>query len=156
MKINGEKIIRFCGHSSDPSVYSGRGATLADLNSNLLEKIYALLQIEAGPEVAEKFVQFVYDLEKLSMTSFLNRFYEFCRQGGNYVCRPHDILEEHDVGPDGEYRFGIVMSSILAVATGQNLRDDTEEIRRDFLVKHENEFTRNKQQDKKRRLHAIV
>lgn len=29
MKINGEKIIRFCGHSSDPSVYSGRGATLA-------------------------------------------------------------------------------------------------------------------------------
>ena len=39
-KLIAEQIVRTAGMSNRPGYYSGRGATISDLNSDSLEKIY--------------------------------------------------------------------------------------------------------------------
>lgn len=60
-----------CGMSARPGFYSGRGATLSDLDSARLEKIWTAIRDHAGEAAAGAFVQMVDAMPSLSATDFL-------------------------------------------------------------------------------------
>jgi len=128
------------GMSARPEFYSGRGAIVTDLDSVNLEMIYDGVKNEYGNEAAGRFVQFVYDLEKLSATAFLNAFYQFVSQGCNYKAKPHRKADDVDVGPDNGGRLATGMATIAGVMFGSSDRDETEQIRGPFLRKHDQEY----------------
>jgi hypothetical protein len=126
--------------SPRPEYYSGRGAVRSDLNSDLLELIYAGVKQEAGDEAAANFVQFVCDFDKLAATTFLNEFYAFCNCGCVYVPRKHSAIDELDPGPDNGSRDVVGFGMMMSAMSGMMDRDETESIRNAFLAQHRGEF----------------
>lgn len=154
--IDGYDIIRdHTNMSLRPECYSGRGATTGDLNSEILEKIHGRLKRGWGDKVAANFVQFIYDFDKLSATAFLNAFYQFCANGGEYETRPQTAADHIDVGPDmedGRREFGAAIG-MFAHLGGGNERDDTEAIRDPFLWRHRDEYTPDPEKEGKKTRH---
>jgi hypothetical protein len=141
--INGHMIISQYTQnrmSTRPEFYSGRGATTSDLNSSLLELIYAGVKQEAGDEAAANFVQFVCDFDKLAATTFLNEFYAFCDCGCTYTPRKHSAIDELDPGPDNDSRDVVGLGMMMSAMSGMMDRDETESIRNAFLANHRSEF----------------
>ena len=124
--------------SGRPEYYSGRGATLSDLNSELLQMIWKGVKKEVGKKAAAAFVEMVVDIEVLSATCFLNTLYSLEARGWIWTKpnRCQGNLDHIDVGPDGEGRFAVGMASIAAWMGGGSSRDDTLMIRGEFLAKH--------------------
>ena len=128
--------------SPRPEFYSGRGAIVCDLCSGHLEMIYRGVKQEYGDDAAKQFVQMVCDMPKLSATLFLQQFHAFV--GRNCMWNLRDPLEtnEIDVGPDdgnGGRNLG-AMCALTNVLSGAVERNETEEIRTQFLLKHRDEF----------------
>lgn len=122
-----------------PEYYSGRGATLSDLNSGLLEKIHQGVLAEHGKDAAEGFVDMVENIDVLSATLFLNSLYELEACRWKWHQKKGSKASEHiDVGPDdGTDRRNIQgQISILAWTTGGSTRDDTFMIKSEFLAAH--------------------
>lgn len=124
--------------SARPEFYSGRGATLTDLNSDILEKLYAAIKVEYGVQPAAAFVKMVADIKPLSATAFLNRLYALEGSGWQFKTRLQ-CDSDIDLGPDNEGRMSIALATIGNLLGGR-LNDETEAIRRPFLMKHQEEF----------------
>lgn len=134
-----------------PEFFAGRGATTSDLNSELLELIYGGVKKEFGDEAAANFVQFVYDQDKLAATLFLNAFYfEFVGNNCKWTPRTveHNLVDELDCGPDNGNRLATGMAAIAGVLGGQVNRDQTEQIRGDFLWRHKEEYKPDPKREK--------
>ncbi len=124
--------------SGRPEYYSGRGATLSDLNSELLQMIWKRVKKEVGKKAAAAFLEMVADIEVLSATCFLNTLYSLEARGWVWTKpnRCQGDMDHIDVGPDGEGRLAVGMASIAAWAGRGSSRDDTLMIRAEFLAKH--------------------
>lgn len=124
--------------SSRPDFYSGRGAILSDLDSDLLERIYKGVKNEIGNEAAENFVQMVADIKILSATCFLNTLYglEVSKWVWKKSDRPDRAMDHIDLPHEHEGRFEAGMATIGAVLGGGLERDETHAIRGEFLQKH--------------------
>lgn len=124
--------------SSRPEFYSGRGAILSDLNSELLEMIHEGVRREIGEKAAKNFVQMVADIDVLSATFFLNSLYSLEANGWKWKKRSKkaEALDHVDVGPDGPGRFAIGMATIGSWMGGGSERNETPMISSDFLEKH--------------------
>jgi hypothetical protein len=70
-----KNIIRNAGMSTRPEYFSGRGATLADLDSEILQKIYQGIIDTFGTKAAKSFVDMVAKIKVLSATTFLEELY---------------------------------------------------------------------------------
>ena len=124
--------------SGRPEYYSGRGATLSDLNSELLQMIWKGVKKEIGKKAAAAFAEMVADIDVLSATCFLNTLYALEVQGWVWK-KPNGCqgdMDHIDVGPEGEGRLAVGMASIAAWMGGGSNRDDTLMIRGGFLAKH--------------------
>src|SRR3989338_9163592 len=75
-KLNAGEIVAKAGMSKRPEFYSGRGTILADLNSNILEKIYQEINEIHGEKVSKQFVKIVKEIPGLSATDFLLSLYK--------------------------------------------------------------------------------
>lgn len=128
MAISAREIVYSVkGMSGRPESYSGRGATMSDLDGEKLYAIYQKIVEELGTRQANAFVTMVEKLKTLSATNFLNALYALERNDWNLT----EFNESNiDVGPDGAGR------GIIALATvAESGRDDTEYIRLSFLRK---------------------
>lgn len=75
MAISARKIVYSVGMSGRPEFYSGRGATMSDLDGDRLYAIYQKIAQELGTRQADAFVTMVKKLKTLSATNFLNALY---------------------------------------------------------------------------------
>ncbi len=123
--------------SARPQFYSGRGAITSDLNDQILEKVYQGIQQGYGNEAAQAFAQMVGDIPKLSATDFLLTLYTLERRGWKWDKK----LSGNEKGiyvdgaNDGE-KMAIGFATIGGVMFGDNSRDETDYIRREFLKRH--------------------
>jgi hypothetical protein len=134
-----KEIIRSNGMSTRPEYYSGRGATLSDLNVNILEGIYQGILKEYSKDAAKNFVLMVADIKVLSATTFLIELFNLFYANWKYVEK-----EKHADGiaipknDEGEYDENSMLMGMIGVisAMSSNGRDDTERIRGGFLRSH--------------------
>lgn len=124
-------IIRESGMCNDPSYYSGRGAIIGDLNSEILEKVYQGIKSEHGESAAKAYEKLVAAIPKLSATDFLVSLYGLQANGWKFSKR---ILSKNK----GIYagNLGSALGTIASVAGGMYERDETGEIRAPFLSNH--------------------
>lgn len=129
MAISAREIVYSVkGMSGRPECYSGRGATMSDLDGDRLYAIYQKIAQELGTRQANAFVTMVEKLKTLSATNFLNALYALERNDWNLTEFNGSNI---DVGPDGAGRCMIALATV-AESLG---RDDTEYIRSSFLRK---------------------
>jgi hypothetical protein len=120
-----------------PEYFSGRGATLSDLNSEILEGIYKGLVKEVSKDAAENFVVLVAKFKCLSATAFLNDFIDWYCSG----CNEYQVRDTSDVdlGPDNEGRLAIGLATIGSMMFSSG-SDHTNQIREDFILGHRKEL----------------
>ncbi len=127
-------LVRECGMSSRPEYYSGRGATLSDLNSEILLKIQKRIKEVFGDKEAKAFVQMVKTLKTLSATTFLQELYIL--HSRDWQTKPNGVNDACGVvipkDDDGNYNIAGGMFGMLAAMTHDG-RDDTRQIRAQFL-----------------------
>ena len=140
--IDAKQIIQEAGMSTRPEFYSGRGATSSDLNDDILENVYRLIQQAhgaKGDEHAKQFAQMVADIPVLSATDFLLTLYKLelhdWKWDKNILGNENGIYVD---GPTDAAKFAVGMATIGNVMFGSRSRerDQTEYIRRLFLNRH--------------------
>ncbi len=137
-KLSAQEITREVGMSNRPEYYSGRGATVSDLNSKMLDEICGLVQKNHGRKASRNFVKMIEKMPVLSATDFLLSFYALEENGWEYEENrvrsdaPSGIIVRKD--SDGNYdpKHGMV-SIMSALSRGQ---DQTNSIKMPFLNKH--------------------
>jgi len=126
-------ILRNNQMSGSPYFYSGRGATLADLNSDILAGIHKGIKKEFGKKAAKNFVKMVAGIKVLSATTFLNELYSLHNHDWEYVEKEQDASGvDFAKNEDGSHNIASGMGTI-AVIFGNNGRDQTGSIRGKFL-----------------------
>lgn len=141
-----DDIIRDNRMSTSPEYYSGRGATLSDLDGQILEGIHRGIQKVYGKNAAKNFVKMVADIKVLSATTFLQELYQLFYNDWKYTEK-----EEHASGiavhknDEGEYDESSAISGMLGIfaAMSNGDRDQTGSIRNGFLINHGLEPKRN-------------
>ena len=131
-------ILRNNRMSTRPEYYSGRGATLSDLNGEILEGIYQGILKEFGKNAAKNYLKMVADIKVLSATTFLEEIYQLYFNEWKYTKK-----KKHANGitvpknKDGEYDESSMVSGMMGIfaAMGNN-RDETEIIKGSFLYNH--------------------
>lgn len=137
-----KEIIRNNNMSTRPEYYSGRGATISDLNEKILFGIHKDLKKEFGESAGNGFVKMVNGIKVLSATAFLNGLYELFYNKWEYnEMQPDSISIPKD--ENGEYNGLIGMLSVMGALSNGN-RDDTIQIKSHFLhrngIKQEHEY----------------
>jgi hypothetical protein len=131
-----KQIIRGNRMSTRPEYYSGRGATLSDLDYNILEGIYKGIKIEFGESAANSFVDMVDNIKVMSATTFLQELYMLFYNDWVYVIKEKDAsgiaVAKNE---DGDYDM---LSGIMGIFGGltSNQRDETPSIKNHFLFTH--------------------
>jgi hypothetical protein len=129
-------IIRNNQMCASPEFYSGRGATLSDLNDRILECIHRDIKKEYGVNAAKNFVKMVNDIKILSATTFLQELYDLFSNNWKYTNK-----KEYAAGvsvpknEDGEYDMGMGMFGMMQARMDSG-RDDTQMIKTGFLIRH--------------------
>jgi hypothetical protein len=130
-----KNIIRESNMSTRPEFYSGRGATLSDLNGQILQEIYNGIEKHFGDEAAENYVKMVDGIKVLSATTFLQELYDLYYSGWKYTPEKEDasgIAVHKD--EDGNYNTALGMFGVSLALS--NDRDDTNSIKAGFLLAH--------------------
>lgn len=133
-----KNIIRNNKMSTRPEYYSGRGATMSDLNIEILEGIYQEILKEYGKNAAKNYIKMIDDIKVLSATTFLEELYQLHNNNWKYSKK-----EQHANGisipknENGEYDETSAVSGMFGIyaAMGNN-RDDTISIKGGFLRTH--------------------
>lgn len=128
-------IIRNNRMSTRPEYYSGRGATLSDLDSKILQGIYLGIEKEFGLKAAKNYVKMVVGIKVLSATTFLNELYSLFYNNWKYKTKKTDesgIAIQKD--KNGEYNATHGMLSMFEAM--HNQRDDTMAIKGQFCYTH--------------------
>lgn len=126
------KIISSVGLSDSPEYYSGRGATISDIDGEKLYSIYKKILEEMGEKQAKAFVTMVKSLKQLSATNFINALYAL--EINDWKGFDEGNTDNVAVAPDGVER----KANGLATITEKIIfcgRDDTNRIRTSFLRK---------------------
>lgn len=123
-----------------PEYFSGRGATLSDLNSDILSGLHKGILKEIGEEAANNFILFVANFDCLSATAFLNEFYLWHANGCTAI--ETGQTTDVDLGSDREVADIIGMATIGSKMFSSG-RDDTNRIRSEFLQKHKQFLNEN-------------
>ena len=159
MTVTGEELIyRYCMGmlNPNPDFYAGRGNSVRDLNSSILEMLYGGIKIEFGPESARMFVNMVKNLKNTNAQNFLHEYYRMEKKGWRWVepvmkVRVRDTSSaqpqaarpptEVEYGPDGApvkpKRFIEIAN---AFARSGSLFGHDKEITQIFLEKHKDEI----------------
>ena len=134
-----QNIIRDNRMSCRPEYYSGRGATMSDLDGQILEGIYKGILKDYGKNAAKNYIKMVADIKVMSATTFLQELYDLFHNKWKYVEK-----EKHADGisipknEDGEYDEASAQSGMLGIfaALSSGGRDDTIRIKGGFLQSH--------------------
>lgn len=127
-----QEILLLAGLNPDHSYYSGRPATLSDLNSKILEQIYQGIAENISKEAADNYLQLVDEIECLSATAFIKMIYRLEKNEWEF-----DYTLAHNSNTSTN-SFGTMMGTIGSrfVYANRSKKDDTTHIKRDFLRSH--------------------
>lgn len=153
MTISYTDLCRNAGMCPSPSYYSGRGATMSDLDSNILEKMYQLIETHVGKDNADQFVRMVASIKVLSATDFLITLEGFVAQDFTWT------NESRTSDKNGVYadNFGSALATVAEVFGNRGQRrDDTMTIRSVFLAQHRDAVPNHKERalHNMRRMHG--
>lgn len=124
-------IIRNNRMSTRPEFYSGRGATLSDLDEKILFGIHKDLNKKFGKKAGNAFIKMIDGINVLSATAFLNGLYELFHNNWKYnEQKPESISIPKD--KDGNYNSTIGIVGIMESLFSSG-RDDTKRIKHWFL-----------------------
>jgi hypothetical protein len=135
--MSAQEIVGLCRMSGNPGFYSGRGATLSDLDSYILEDIYTGIKTAHGINAGEEFVQMVSEIPKMSATDFLVNLYNL--ESNEWKWDKRMVRDESGIyvgGTTDDQKFASGFLTIASVMAGMNNRDDTGYIKRPFLLNH--------------------
>jgi len=135
-KLDIKEIITKSGMSSRPGVHSGRGATISDLNSEILEKFYKNIKYEYGKFASEQFLEMVSEIPVMSATDFLLNLYKL--ESNNWKWKKSLLGNEKGVYIDGRTdneRLSVGFATIISML-GRNEMDDSNLIKCPFLKNH--------------------
>lgn len=124
-------IVRSVGMSDRPEYYSGRGATLTDLQDRHLEGIYQKIESAHGPDAAENYALMVADIPKLTATDFLLTLYAL--ESHRWIWDKKLLGNEKGIYVTGE---AVGFATLVGGMFGDLDRDETMGIRREFLRRH--------------------
>lgn len=132
-KMTAIKIVCSTGMSGRPEFFSGRGATLADLDGNRLFAIYNKIMEEIGEAAAKEFVTMIENIDCLSATNFLNCLYSLEANNWTYIPAEQSNI---DLGSDTPGRDAIAFASLFSSLFSSG--DATDCIRNSFfkLINH--------------------
>jgi len=129
-----KNIIRNNRMSTRPEYYSGRGATISDLDERILFGIHRDLKNEFGQAAGIGFVKMVAGIKVLLATAFLNGLYELFYNDWKYdEHQPDSISIPKD--KDGNYNSAIGMIGVMNSLFSDG-RDDTQRIKSYFLIRN--------------------
>ncbi len=131
-KMDAKTIIQESGMSGRPEFYSGRGATMSDLNYDILKKAATLIEKHHGKEALKNFVEMVGALPKATATDFLNQLYILEARDWKFEVRSMDHANGVDVG-DHQACLVPAMMTVAHAFDGMSDRNDTGSIRNQFL-----------------------
>lgn len=127
------EILTLSGVHPEPSHYSGRPATLSDLNSKILDKIFRDIAENISKEAADNYLQLVDELEYLSATAFLNMIYRLEQNEWKFDYSLAQNNSNTSYTSPGTM-FGTFGSRLEQSNRGRN--DVTIDIKREFLRNH--------------------
>lgn len=126
-----KEIIRNNNMSTRPEYYSGRGATISDLNEQILFGIHRDIKKQFGEKAGKGFVKMVDGIKVLSATAFLNGLYDLFYNNWKYNDQqPNSITVPKD--ENGEYDTTIGMIGVVESIFSSG-RDGTQQIKSHFL-----------------------
>lgn len=114
-----------------PGFYSGRGATRSDLNSRILEGLHSAILKGIGADAASAFVSMVAEMPSLPATDFLLTLARL--EGAGWKWSKDLLGAERGVYPDCN---ASALATVVEILGGSRDRDDTAEIRGEFLRAH--------------------
>jgi plasmid maintenance system killer protein len=129
------KILRANRLCERPGYYSGRGATLTDLNGEILEGIYKGIKKEFGEKAAKNFVKMVDGIKVISATTFLQELYALEWSKWEYKEKEKDESGVYVDKINGEYNMAGGMFGMINALT-HNGSDDTRAIKQRFVRSH--------------------
>ena len=135
--MSAQEIVEVCGMSGRPEHYSGKGATIYYLNSEILEKIYTGVRTVHGINAGEEFVQMIIDIPKMSATDFLYNLYNL--ESNNWNWDKRMTREESGVYINNKDYLSKFFSGIMTAMGGiygMHAQDETLYIRGQFLANH--------------------
>lgn len=121
--------------STRPEYYSGRGAILCDLNSDILQGIYLGIKEKFGDEPAENYVKMVEGIKVISATTFLQELYSLFYNKWKYTTKENDECGI-SVPKDKDGNYDIMHGMIGMFEAMSNNRDETRSIKGGFLRAH--------------------
>ena len=129
--MNATEIVMSAGMSARPGYYSGRGATISDLDGNLLSKIRTTIQKEKGKDAAQGFTEMIRNASVLSATAFLQSLYKLESNDWKF-----NGTSDDQIYPDSK---GSAWGTIISVSGGSlnKRKDQTDYIKWDFLQEGE-------------------
>jgi hypothetical protein len=131
--INGIKSM-----SARPEFYSGRGATISDLNGQHLQTIYDGIKANHGDDAAKNFVVMVADIPVLSATDFLLALYRL--EALDWKWEAGKQPKTNGLAYNNEMEAMATVAEVLSGMFGGPRGDDTQAIRGSFLRQHSKEL----------------
>jgi hypothetical protein len=128
-----KEILNRSGINPRPEYYSGRGATLSDLNDKMLERVFENINNFHGKDAGKAFVNMVSDIVVLSATDFIKCFFKL--ENNNWKWNKSFLPQVEKRGievTDHASAFG----TVLSVLSRGNHSDDTFSIAYNFLNRH--------------------
>lgn len=130
-----ENILRNNRMSTRPEYYSGRGATLSDLDSDILSGIHKEIKKVYGDDAADNFIKMVAGLKVASATTFLNELYRLFNNNWKFVENPRQDKNGIEVpkNKNGEYDSFMGQQGIMSHIHMGSQHNDTRHIVSQFL-----------------------
>lgn len=136
----------------NPDYYAGRGNSVHDLNSSILEMLYGGISAEIGADAAKAFVNMVRDLKNTNAQSFLKDLYRLEKKGwvwsdpvmrvrvATATVMPPDAAEENAEAPAKAPPRRIVTEILNAFTRSGSLYGHDKSITQAFLERHKAEI----------------
>ena len=125
------KIMFDSGINPNAKYYSGRGVTLSDLNSDILNEVFNQLFI-LDKEFALDFVRMVNDMKTLGATEFIEEFYLLTENKFKQFNNSNASLREFNHGNQLIISFATTMSKMQSPDINEQIRLSND-IKKDFL-----------------------
>lgn len=123
------ELVSSANMSSRPGYYSGRGATLSDLNSDILNRIADLIEKHYGKPAHDSYVKMVWEMPSLSATAFLNNLYALER--ANWDLSKAEIANDGNSFEHEGEAWGM-LAEVMSQMGGNKKYDATNFIRETF------------------------
>ena len=127
-KIVIKQIVSTSGMDENPAYYSGRKATFADLNGEILLEIFRKLE-KLDKKKALAMVKMTLEMPTLGATAFLNSLYNLAANGYNFS---KDIIIENNIDFGNPKRNSTIAAGLGTMMGQLNLGDYTEDIKNQF------------------------